>query len=421
MNQAFYSGVSGMQSHQTGIDVTADNLASINTVGFKGYTTEFSSIFDDVMGKNSMNNNLSESIGYGSYVTAISMDQSQGSLMLTDSSTDVAIEGNGWFGVVTDHGNTLYTRSGAFTTDADYNLVSRNEGFKVLGTIGSNIQNGVLTQELIEVELTEVQKQVPLTFPKDLYYPATPTSKINFYGNLGIEDVDQQMGSNVILADGEKRALKLLFSQSENQPTEGTSWDVSATVESLDGKTVYSSETGNVSFGATGGLLQNSLVSIDNGNGKLISIDLGTDRNGVISVANEATISHSVDNGINRGDLVGYDINRDGQIIASFSNSRSSAVGSIALFHFQNDQGLDRYSGTHFAQSSNSGKAIFYKDANNKSILGANIINHKLESSNVQMEVGMTELIIMQRAYSANAKSVTTGDELIQKALNMDA
>ena len=420
MNQAFYSGLSGMQSHQTGIDVTADNLASINTIGFRGYTTEFSSIFDDVMGRDSLSSSLTDSIGYGSYVTAVSMDQHQGELMLTDSSTDVAIDGNGWFGVVTENGNTLYTRSGAFTTDADYNLVSRNEGFKVLGTIGANIQNGVLTEELAEVPLTEVKKQVPLTFPKDLYYPATPTSEVNFYGNLGTEDVNQAMSSSIVLVDGEKRTLKLLFTQSEDQPTEGIDWDMTATIESLDGETIYSTEEGKVLFSSSGALLENTLTSIDN-NGSPIAINLGTGYDGLISVSQEAISSYSVNNGVDRGELIGYDINLNGQVTASFTNGRSSAVASIALYHFQNDQGLDRYSGTHFAQSANSGEAIFYKDADGNTILGSTILNHKLENSNVSMEVGMTELIILQRAYSANSKSVTTGDELIKKALDMDA
>jgi flagellar hook protein FlgE len=348
------------------------------------------------------------------------MNEQQGTLMLTDSSTDVAIDGNGWFGVQTGNGETLYTRSGAFTTDKDYNLVSRNDGFKILGTLGNNIQNGVLTEELNEVPLTEVNAQVPLTFPKDLYYPATATTSANFYGNLGTEDVKQIMSSGIIMPDGEKRTLKLIYSKSENQPTEGIDWDVTATIESIDGKTTYSTQDGKVSFSSSGKLLTNTLTSIDN-NGTPIAIDLGTGYDGVISTSQEATSSYSVNNGVERGELIGYDINLNGQVSASFTNGRSSAVGSIAVYHFTNDQGLDRYSGTHFAQSANSGKAIFYKDADGNSILGANLLNYKLEGSNVKMEVGLTELIILQRAYSANSKSVTTGDELIQKALNMDA
>ncbi|MEA3523849.1 MAG: flagellar hook-basal body complex protein [Campylobacterota bacterium] len=420
MNQAFYSGLSGLQSHQTGIDVVADNLASINTVGYRGYTTEFSNIFDDVMGTYESTSSLVDSVGYGSYINSISMDESQGSLMITDSNTDVAIDGNGWFGVQTANDEILYTRAGNFMTDANYNLVTRNEGFNVLGTLGNNMQNGVLTQELNEVALTEVNDQVPLTFPKDLYYPATPTTKVNFYGNLGLEDVNQTMSSGIVLVDGEKRLLKLLFSKSDDQPDVGIDWDVVAQIQSLDGETTYSTQEGKTSFSSSGALTENTLTSIDN-EGTPIAIDLGSGYNGVISIGREVTSSYSTNDGVDDGHLVGYNIDINGQVSATFTNGRFSAVANIALYHFINDQGLDRYSGTHFSQSSNSGEALFYKDANGNSILGASILNHKLENSNVKMEVGMTELIIMQRAHSANSKSVTTADELIQKALDMDA
>jgi len=91
------------------------------------------------------------------------------------------------------------------------------------------------------------------------------------------------------------------------------------------------------------------------------------------------------------------------------------------VYHFQNDQGLTRISGTRFTQSPNSGDAIFYKDAAGKNIIGTNLTNYKLEGSNIEMTYGITELIIMQRAYDANSKSITTSDQMMQKALSMDA
>jgi len=117
----------------------------------------------------------------------------------------------------------------------------------------------------------------------------------------------------------------------------------------------------------------------------------------------------------------GYNLNEDGQIIASFNNGKQSSVGQIAIYHFQNDQGLNRLSGTQFSASSNSGKAIFYKDAENNNIIGTRLTTHQLEDSNVDITSGLTDLIILQRSYEANAKSITTADEMIQKALNMRA
>jgi flagellar hook protein FlgE len=98
-----------------------------------------------------------------------------------------------------------------------------------------------------------------------------------------------------------------------------------------------------------------------------------------------------------------------------------SSVGKIALFHFQNDQGLERISGSRFQESSNSGTPIFFTDGSGQNIIGADVVNFKLEGSNYGMTGGLTELIVYQRAYDANSKSITTADEMMQKALNMDA
>jgi len=98
-----------------------------------------------------------------------------------------------------------------------------------------------------------------------------------------------------------------------------------------------------------------------------------------------------------------------------------SSVGKVALYHFQNDQGLNRSGASTFQASANSGEPIFYQDENGNNILGAEVKNYQLESSNVRLEVALTELIVYQRSYEANAKSITTAHEMIQKALEMDA
>ena len=119
------------------------------------------------------------------------------------------------------------------------------------------------------------------------------------------------------------------------------------------------------------------------------------------------------------GILNQYSINSDGIIVADFSNGRQTAIGRVALYHFQNEQGLNRAGSTLFTQSSNSGNPTFWTDSSGNAITGATINSKRLENSNVRMEVGLTDMIVMQRAYQANAKTVTTVDEMIQKALSM--
>lgn len=416
MTQAFYSGISGVKTHSAGIDIVSDNLANVSTVGYRGNDYEFSSLFDTMV--NTTEGSVNSTVGIGTQLSATPMMEGIGSEILSDRSTDMAILGNGWFGVQGE-GKPLYTRDGNFTFDKNDDLVTP-DGYHVLGTMGGNIKDGVLTKTLSEIPLGSVAAQEKLNFPKSLAYPPEASTIAKFDGNIGTETNVQTMGATVIDANSDKNNLRLEFTKKDIQNPPGTQWNVKAVVKSLDGKTVYDTKTGSVAFDERGALISSTLSTINN-NGSTVKIDLGTGFNGVVSIGNVETSSSSVADGTIGGDLQGYDINRNGEVVATFTNGRQSSVGKIAVYHFTNEQGLNRQSGTRFSESSNSGQAMFFKDAQGKNILGTDITNFKLEGSNVTMEYGLTELIILQRSYDANAKSITTADQMMQKALNMGA
>jgi flagellar hook protein FlgE len=422
MTQAFYTGISGLKVYSNGIDVVSDNLANISTPGFRAYNAEYSALFEDSLASASTNLFESNSVGVGVQMQATSMSMSQGSLEISDRSTDLAIMGDGWFGIQRE-GAPLYTRAGDFVFDANDDLVT-NDGYHVLGTMGGNISaDNVLTKSLTEVPLGDINAQEKLRFPKTLTYPPEPTKNVRFMANLGVGKEGYEVvtaGASVIDKNNDRNELKLTFTKSANQTPPGTQWDVEATISSLDGKTLYDTQKGKLAFDEGGALISNTLTSINN-NGTPVSLDLGTGYSGIVSIDIPVVPGSSIADGTIGGDLRGYSINKNGEVIATFTNGRQSSVGRIAVFHFQNDQGLDRIDGTRFAESSNSGKAIFFKDATGQNIIGTEITNFKLEGSNVEMSAGLTELIILQRAYDANSKSVTTADEMMQKALNMDA
>lgn len=431
MIQGFYTGISGIQTHQYGIDVVADNLSNISTNGFRGYVAEFGSLFENYE-NTALASSVDSTVGVGSSVHATTMDESIGTLALTQRSTDLAIMGDGWFGIQGED-EPIYTRDGSFVFDVNRDLVT-NDGYYVLGTMGSNITDGVLTESLDEVPLGDVNTQQKLRFPQELTYPITPTTEVDFFGNIGAEDAIRVISAEAIDAEGNRNSIRLEFSKADPQVLPGSQWDIKATAQSREQDIVFDAETnettylpaevydtqfGSVSFDATGALISSSLPVLNN-NGAAVSLNLGSAYSGIISSDGSFTASSS-SNGKEGGDLVGYDINQNGQIIATFSNGEQSSIGSVAVFHFQNDQGLDRLSGTRFTESSNSGKPIFYKDANGQNILGTTLANFRIEGSNVEMAAGLTELIVLQRSYDANAKSITTADEMLQKALNMSA
>ena len=417
MTQAFYTGLSGLKSQQQAIDVVTDNLANTSTVGFRGYSSEFSSMFEEMLGTDAAASSVNSSIGVGTKLNTIAMDESRGVFQLTERSTDLAILGDGWFGIQGES-DPFYTRDGSFTFDESRDLVT-HDGYYVLGTMGSNIENGVLTEQLASIPLGEVATQQKLRFPTTLSYPSTPTTEATFGGNLSLLEGETALtiSAGVINSQDVKNNLRLEFTKVDPQVAPGSQWNVKATTETLDGETIYDTQNGVVNFNERGALISSTLTSIDN-QGTTVSIDLGTDYDGIIS-AGGIFSSSSSSNGTPSGDLLGYDINKNGEVLATFSNGAQSSVGTIAVYHFANDRGLERANGARFSQSSNSGAATFSKDANGNSILGTDITNFKLEGSNVRMEVGLTDLIIMQRSYDANSKSITTADEMLQKALDM--
>ncbi len=419
MNQGFYTGINGMQSHQYGIDILADNLANINSIGYRGSQTEFASLFEKSMTTVSTNGPTNDTYGIGSRVQATSMMEQMGTLIQGDRSTDLAIEGEGWFGI-SGESETLYTRAGDFTFDGTRSLVTQ-DGFYVLGTLGTNFANDTLTQPLETISLGGVAAQGPLNFPLELTYPVQPTTQAQFFGNLGIVDEPRNVNASVISPSSAHNRLQLTFTQSAIQPPTGTAWDIVGTITDNDNTITYDTQHGSATFDAIGAMIGYTMPALDN-DGAAVTVDLGSGYDGVIASASEATptLSSSAD-GFESGELVGYTINQNADVIAAFTNGRSSAVGKIGLFHFQNDQGLERISGSRFSQSQNSGKPIFYTDGEGNNILGSTVRSGMLENSNVRMEQSLTELIIMQRAYDANAKSITTSDELLQKALQMDA
>lgn len=449
MTQGYYAGLSGIQTHQYGLDVVADNLANVNTVGYRGSATEFASLFTEKLVSAGASTPTSNTIGVGSRLQATTMSTLNGSLLLTDRFNDLAIDGNGWFGVVSGN-DDYFTRAGNFVFDeyqkieGDVNSstarLTTTDGMYVTGTMLTNFSydpafdyDNTLAQypdytsrlgaftidtPTNEAALNTIDQQGAIDFPTRLAYPVEPTSTTSFYGNLGFDDEIRTMSADAISTNNERNRVKLVFTQSDVQPATGISWDIAATVTSNDGLVTYDSQTGQAVFGASG-LLDSVTLPVLNNDGSPVSVDLSSSFGGLISSSGAAISAYSQSDGISGGTLTKYGINSDGVIIADFSNGRQSAIGRIAVYHFQNEQGLEREGSTLYRQSSNSGKPAFWTDANGEAITGATMHSGQLENSNVRMDVGLTDMIILQRAYQANAKTITTVDEMIQKALQM--
>ena len=469
MNASFYNGVLGVKAHQFGLDVWANNIANINTIGFKSYTPEFASIFATTL-QEAYFEPTSNDKGLGTRAQTTALNLSQGVFQTTDRIFDLAIENEGWFGVLGQNQATVYTRAGEFSVDKAGYLVDKN-GYYLLATSGNNLTPTTLSQDklaqfasnvqalqpfalksiLSDVALGNVGDQTKVQLPDYLYLPPQATTSIAYSANLdptmmydkaSNEIANTEHFSTYIIApDGSKNMLDLTFVKKIPQATQGSIWDVKAYILSYDkndAPTTYDptlyyknpsdnkvykiidAKEGVLSFGNAGELAGNTLPSLLN-HGLAMNLDLGEvgSFNGMSASASINKTPSSTHNGYTEGFLRGYGMDAYGNIIAQFDNGKNSAIAKLAVYHFQNDQGLMHASSTYFSPSSNSGNPIFYTKNDGQTFLGSRIHSSALEGSNVSMATALTELIVMQKAFDANAKSITTSDQLIQNAINM--
>ncbi|WP_457565145.1 flagellar hook-basal body complex protein [Caminibacter sp.] len=233
-------------------------------------------------------------------------------------------------------------------------------------------------------------------------YPQTSNKSFTFNEN------QQQFGGYVIDNDGNKLPVTITFTK-EKVLSNQILWKGDIKIKTPNGDI---NTTQNFIFDSNGELLSPKEVTFENINFKF-------DLTSYAKPDNPDAINYSFNqDGITKGYLQNYEIKDDGKIVGIFSNAQQAVLGQIPIFHFQNDQGLANIGGNDFTQTSNSGDAFLYTDKNGN-YLPTKILSSTLETSNVNMSEAMTELIVTQKAFQASAKTVTTSDEMIQKAINL--
>ncbi len=432
MNQSFYTGISGIKSHQSSIDVLSHNIANINTTGFKESTIEFSTILSDQL-SGTVFDPLNSDIGVGTQVNSITKNFKQGALVKSGNTYDLAINGIGWFGMLDEKGNKFFTRAGTFNPDATGHLVDMNGNY-LTGTLSNDIENNQIKENPSnEIILSDPNNQSKIKLIDDLVYPSKPTTNIKIKGNLDPEKIlkfspETEQKEEVpnlesfkaisITNKDQDNKLELSFTKEVPQVKEGIVWNIEATITDEDGDTIGEPQKGKVTFDSKGALINNTLKSINN-DGNIVTLDLGEGYDGLISMS-DVTASRKVEtDGYPGGKLQKYDIDENGQVIAIFDNAQVVPIAKIATYHFQNQTGLESATTTYFQESQNSGKATFLTNKDGTPTQVSIIKAGMLESSNVSLSKALSELIVMQKAFDASSKSITTSDQMIQKAIQM--
>jgi len=387
MLRSLFAAISGLRVNQTMLDVTGNNIANVNTAGFKSSTTQFQDTLSQITQgaggpQTGIGGTNPAQIGLGVQVAGISTNFSQGSAQATGKATDLMISGDGFF--VTRLGNdTVYTRAGAFDFDADGRLVS-GDGKIVQGYSATNgvINDGGALGDI--------------TLPLNAAAPASATSSATVGGNLPSESA---VGDKIVRdtkvfdANGLERTLTLTFTRTTG------GWDASAT-DGNGGATTSLAFTDGKQTGAASLAL----------NG--VTVDLS----GVTGFAALNTTSITDQNGRAAGTLQGFSLAKDGTLMGQFSNGSTVALGRVALATFANPGGLEKEGNSGYRATANSGAATV--GAPGSPGIGS-LASGSLEMSNVDLSQEFTNLIVAQRGFQANARIITTSDEVLQELTNL--
>lgn len=403
MLRSMYSGISGMKNFQTKLDVIGNNIANVNTYGFKKGRVTFKDTMNQTIsgasaaqnakgGKNPMQ------VGLGSTMATIDTIDTQSSLQTTGRSLDLAISGDGYF-VVKQGGAQFYTRAGNFYLDEEGTLVN-GDGYKV-----QSYNNGVL--EDIKVDVNSI-------------LPATKTTKIDINGNFpsNVSGTTEQLQQvKVVDANGKEHTIEMNVKNTGTNKWEFTLQDKAlSTAAPLVIKMDYTNTTPDFKFVLPPSTTETTTgqLTVNNEGGTPSTLALNIGDFNVTKDGSNLNALFSPD-GTTQGSIESFSIGQMGEISGVFSNGRVETLGTIALAKFSNNAGLSKVGNNMFQDSVNSGTANIGAPGNGY----GTIASGALEMSNVDLSEEFTEMITAQRGFQANTRIITTSDEILQELINL--
>jgi flagellar hook protein FlgE len=425
---SFSAGLSGLNANGQYLSVIGNNLANINTIGFKSSAVTFMDLVSQTVGGPSAN---PMQVGLGVSTGSISPIFSQGAIENTREATNVAIQGNGFF-VVRGTNGLSYTRAGNFSLNSDGALVTP-DGFRVQGYTEIDPVTG---------RIVTTSEPTDLIVPPGVLRAPVPTSVFRTLSNL---DVDAVVGDTfntpVQIYDsvGASHVMTVTYTRT------AIGWNFQITVPGAEvvpaSATPFVLASGSLAFDGQGQIVSMTPAAPATGGGSLpgtpitdiafttpawatgadpstITWDI-VDQNAVVSLTGFASPSATASksqNGAAAGMIDSISISPDGSIVATFGAGRTVAVGQLALANFNNPKGLVKMGSNRYGESQAAGIP-------NVGVAGTGgrgtLIGSALEQSNVDIAQEFTQMILAQRGYQANSKTITVSDELLVDTLNL--
>jgi len=417
-----YTGVTGLTGQGEALSIYGDNIANANTNGYKVSRPEFS----DVVAKSLKGIMGGNQIGRGTKLSAVNPVFSQGSLLQTESVTDLAIQGDGFF-VVEGTDGRGFSRAGAFHFDKDGNLINA-DGYKVQGFQAD--ENGKITSKMgkIAVERTVID--------------AKPSKEVNMFMNLDLRAAKETKfdpkspektshfatGVTVYDGAGTPRTVTCYFNKTDDGKWEWRAMSKGEEVpggkpgemvEQASGKLVFADDgkleeqtIDKNAFNFIGSTKKDQEIKINFGKSK----KEGGDGLAVTQFGTASEAYKTLQDGYTAGTIAGLSFNDDGILSAVYSNGESINVAQVALAKFENPEGLFKMGKNLFRESRNSGQPTTGAPQTGGR---GQILAKTLESSTTDIANEFINLMTAQRNFQANSKVISTSDEMMNEILNL--
>jgi flagellar hook protein FlgE len=408
MLRSMFSAISGLRAHQTKLDVTGNNIANVNTVGYKGQQAVFEAALSQTLrsggapGEGNGGSNPAQ-VGLGVKVAGISTNWSQGATQSTGRATDFMIEGDGFF-VVQSGNQQLFTRSGSFGFDQAGNMITDSwailQGWPATadGVVDTNGKVGDLTVPFGKGSAPKATGSGTLT--GNLSASAATGTKVETQISM-YDDAGKEVPVSYVF---EKTATGWTANATRPDPTTGAPVNLMTAPVAL----AFTS-SGALTTASPSALALDSLPAGWTGP---VSIDLRS----VTQYGSPSTVSAPQQNGYAAGVLETFSLGNDGTITGVFSNGESKAIGRLALATFANPGGLEKAGSSTYRPANNSGLALIgTAGTGGRGSLNAGA----LEMSNVDLAEEFTGLIVAQRGFQANSRVITTSDEILQDLVQL--
>lgn len=429
---SFNIALSGVNAAQKDLDVTANNIANVNTIGFKESRAEFADVY-----ANSIFANAKTQSGSGVQTAAVSQQFHQGALQFTNNSLDMAINGSGFFVMSNEIGSLdrTFTRAGAFRLN-DEGYVTNSQGH-YLQTYKANADGtpaglGLNTTQALKIPDKAGEPKMTDTVNTGLNLPAKAQGKdINNFDPTNSETYTSSTSMTVYDSLGDTHTVTQYFVKDNDPaiPADETHWKVFVYVDGenalgttpnppdpdiINSKNLVFDTNGSLDEAASETTFNTEALGFDNGSDPNQTIEMNITSASMNAGAFEVTSNSQDGNTVGR--LTKVDVGPDGLVQATYSNGSTENLGIVAMARFPNEQGLTQIGDTQWRESLVSGEAVSGQP--NTGIFGK-VSVASLEQSNTNLTTELVDLITAQRNFQANSRALEVNSTLQQTILQI--